>query len=192
MSFVARAFTGHYRLWQIFWLYGLLPAAIVFAVAYFATQAMPELLKPVSVILFLYALWWVISVWRSAFLVNKKLWSYLARLLCAGLLIAMTGAIALILSGGVDDHQTTEAVAPTAPVEAVTRALEAPATEAAPAPAAPVSEAAPAAPIANPIEEECKNKLRAYAQKNNADAELYVSQNQAWVDNCVKKATSAQ
>lgn len=187
MTFVTRAFTGHYRLWQIFWG-GLLASVLLNFVFEFLVAALPEAEYPALIFMLLFHLWWIIAVWRSAFLCNSRVWTYLARVFCAAILIGLTAWAALIATGNHDMDMAD------IPVNASEQAVEAPVTET-------VSEAvlqqqalSDAAPVVegNPVEQHCVQKLRDYAIANNADADVYVAQNQAWVAQCIQKVMAAQ
>ncbi len=78
-AFVFQAWRGELKLWEIFWLYGLL-SAFAFATILFLADDLLGIPRAVLLLVYaLYAIWITVSIWRCAFNCGWRGWAYLAR-----------------------------------------------------------------------------------------------------------------
>lgn len=213
MELIKNGLKGYAKLWKIFWIYGFLLGLIIGCIVILIAQSSPGIVIPVGILMFFYVAWWSISMWRCAFNVDTHAMGYVARgvavlvfityVACLIMRIADIGpsielpkagpVVSVPLSEVAPQHADPAPITPPAPVvpETSVSAPNAPViTSATPVPSAAPAPA-PVDPMAQHIEV-CKEKMRAYAAQNNADAEKYIAQNAAWIDSCAKKAAGVQ
>jgi hypothetical protein len=85
-SFVASYWRGRGPLWKIYWLYGVLGSTALTLILLFLMQsgAVDSVwFQIVLLLLAVYTVWIVVSVWRCAFNVEKPLYGHMARALTA-------------------------------------------------------------------------------------------------------------
>lgn len=80
-----RLFPGHSPLWRVFWLYGVIPSNVLWAITLLmlAGGAPGGALAVAYAVLLVYTGWIIAAVWASADNVRNARWGDMARLLTA-------------------------------------------------------------------------------------------------------------
>jgi len=162
MGWIGRAWRGEERLWKVYWIYGWVVGVVFNIISNVIENKIGTIL--LGVVAIIYLIWLLVAEWRCAFNADWKFWSYVVRVLviiCViGFILAIGLAIVGLFVGG--------------PL---------PAHSDAPVVAAPTGE--------KPSWDSyyldgCKQTMTDYAKQNNIDPEQYISQNQAWLQECVQ------
>ncbi len=82
MGWILRSWRGEERIWKVFWIYGLLLGILLSVINDIAVTSIGEFLDvPFLVFTIIYAIWIIVSAWRSAFNLEWTYWGYIVRIL---------------------------------------------------------------------------------------------------------------
>ena len=101
MSFLRNCFSGNERLWKAFWLGLLLVAVVLFLVSFLVGFLSNILTANIAgaiglIIVYIFKIWWWISVWQCAPNSSMSLWMYAARII---VILSILGALGITFLG---------------------------------------------------------------------------------------------
>ena len=101
MSFLRNCFSGSERLWKAFWLGLLLVVVVLFLVSFLVGFLSSILTVNISeaiglIIVYIFKVWWWISVWQCARNSSMSFWMYAARVI---VILSILGALGITLLG---------------------------------------------------------------------------------------------
>lgn len=98
-DFIGKYWDGKERLWKAFWLFGVLGGAILSVIQNLIGAASPEAASIFGILVVVYSIWNVVSIWRCAYNVNHHWLGHLARAAIIIQMLAFVFAVGMIVGG---------------------------------------------------------------------------------------------
>ena len=99
MQSIKDSWNGSEKLWKVFWLYNIILGTFLTKMFDFLPEGNLGILIPAFLIVGVWGVWVMVSMWRCAFNAKWRGWGYIVRTLVVLGVIAIIANIALLFSG---------------------------------------------------------------------------------------------